>query len=71
MAALGWTHLLDVVDAAKAPAARQRPEDLHLAVLALGEGLVQAPLSGRTHLQGQPRFTPFTFYQVLNAAQHP
>lgn len=48
-----WSrYLLDVMDAAKAPTPGQRPEDLHLAVLALGEGLVQAPITCRTHLQG-------------------
>lgn len=44
-------YLLDVMDAAKAPTPGERPEDLHLAVLALGEGLVQAPLTCRTHLR--------------------
>lgn len=45
-------YLLDVVDAAKAPTPGQRPEDLHLAVLPLGEGLVQTPIARRTHLRG-------------------
>lgn len=45
------TYLPDGMDAAKAPAPRKRPEDLHLAVLALGEGLVEAALPRWTNLQ--------------------
>lgn len=37
-----YGYLLDVVTAAQAPASRQRPEDFHLRVLALGEALVLA-----------------------------
>lgn len=44
-------YLLDVVDAAKTPAPRKRPEDLHLAVLAFGECLVEAALTRWTNLQ--------------------
>lgn len=35
---------------AKAPASCQSPEDLHLAVLAFGEGLVQAAIARWAHL---------------------
>lgn len=44
-------YLLDVMDAAKSPAPRQRPEDLHLAVLTLGECLVEAALARRANLR--------------------
>lgn len=44
------SHLLNIVDTAEAPASRQRPENLHFAVLALGEGLVEAAVACRTHL---------------------
>lgn len=44
-------YLLDVMDAAETPAPRERPEDLHLAVLTFGEGLVEAALARRTNLQ--------------------
>lgn len=40
------------MDAAKAPTPGQRPEDLHLAVLTLSEGLVQTPIACWTHLHG-------------------
>lgn len=43
--------LLDVVDAAQTPASRQSPEDLHLTVLPLREGLVLTLLPRRTHLR--------------------
>lgn len=46
-------YLLDVVDTAQPPASRQRPEDLHLAVLTLGERLIEAPLTSWTNLQVQ------------------
>lgn len=44
-------YLLDVMDAAKAPAPGQRPEDLHLAVLTFGERLVEAALTCWTNLR--------------------
>lgn len=44
-------YLLDVMDAAQAPAPRKRPEDLHLAVLTFGECLVEAALPRRTNLR--------------------
>lgn len=47
----GPVYLLDVVDAAKPPAPGKRAEDLHLAVLAFGEGLVEAALTRWTNLQ--------------------
>lgn len=45
------SYLPDIVDATEPPAARQRPEDLHRSVLALGKALVLAPLSCRTDLR--------------------
>ncbi len=47
------SYLLDVVDTAEPPASRQRPEDLHLAVLTLGERLVEATLTRRANLRVQ------------------
>lgn len=44
-------YLLDVVDTAKTPSPRKRPEDLHLAVLTFGECLVEAMITGWTNLQ--------------------
>lgn len=39
------------MDAAEPPASWQRPKDLYLAVLTLGERLVEAPLGRRANLQ--------------------
>lgn len=48
-------YLLDIVDAAEAPTSRQRPEDLHLAVLTPAERLVEAALAGRANLRRRDR----------------
>lgn len=41
------------MDTAETPASGQRPEDLHLAVLTLGERLVEAPFTRRANLKVQ------------------
>lgn len=43
------------MDTAEPPASRQRPKDLYLAVLTLGECLIEAPLGRRANLQVKKR----------------
>lgn len=51
------------MDTAEAPSSRKSPEDLHLAVLTLGEGLVEAPLARWANLQVQSHFFYFSVQQ--------
>lgn len=57
------------MDTAEPPASRQRPKDLYLAVLTLGERLVEAPLGRRANLQVKKRPRSDTRHLAAKSSQ--